>query len=452
MKKYFGDRKFIILVLTIAIPIMLQNLITTSVNLVDSLMVGQLGDSAIGGVSTVNRFFMILNSGIFGIVNAVGIFIAQYYGARNEEKMKEAFRFSLISTYIIIIPFFLLALFYPQSILSFFTKDTSLIESGIQYLRFACFTFLPLGISLSISGAMRCIGEAKIPLIVSVISVLTNTFFNYCLIFGNFGMPALGVVGAAIATLIARILEMTILLVLLRYIDFPFKTKLNELFHISGSLIRQISLKAAPLCMNELLWSGGNAMMLKFYGTRGGIVLSGNAICQTTTDIFYTLFSGMSIATTVMVSHELGANRLDKAKENGYRMVGVSAIFALTFSTLMFGMSFVVPFLYSSASLEVLNIAQNMIRVQSFFFVVYTLNVQTFFILRSGGDAKSTLILDSGFMWLFTIPMLGMISYFTNINIYLMYAIGQSSEFVKLILSATLLRKEKWVVNLTQHK
>ena len=186
MKKYFGDRKFILLVLTIAIPIMLQNLITTSVNLVDSLMVGQLGDAAIGGVSAVNRFFMILNGGIFGLVNAVGIFIAQYFGARNEEKMKEAFRFSLISTYVVIIPFFLVAFFYPQSILSFFTKDAVLIETGVQYLRFSCFTFLPLGISLSISGAMRCIGEAKIPLIVSVISVLTNTFFNYCLIFGNF--------------------------------------------------------------------------------------------------------------------------------------------------------------------------------------------------------------------------------------------------------------------------
>lgn len=452
MKKYFGDRKFVFLVITIAIPIMLQNLVTTSVNLVDSLMVGQLGDAAIGGVAAVNRFFMILNGGIFGLVNAVGIFIAQYYGAKNEEKMKEAFRFSLISTYVVIIPFFLMAFIFPRSILSFFTQDAALIETGVQYLRFSCFTFLPLGISLSISGAMRCIGETKIPLVVSVISVLTNTLFNYCLIFGHFGMPELGVRGAAIATLIARLLEMTILLVLLRFINFPFKTKLDELFHISGSLIRQIALKAAPLCMNELLWSGGNAMMLKFYGTRGGVVLSGNAICQTTTDIFYTLFSGMSIATTVMVSHQLGANRLEKAKENGYRMIGVSAIFALTFSSLMFGMSFVVPFLYASASLEVLSIAQNMIRVQSIFFVVYTLNVQTFFILRSGGDAKSTLILDSGFMWLFTIPVLGFISYFTDINIYLMYALGQSSEFVKLILSATLLRREKWVVNLTDHK
>lgn len=452
MKKYFGDRKFVFLVITIAIPIMLQNLVTTSVNLVDSLMVGQLGDAAIGGVAAVNRFFMILNGGIFGLVNAVGIFIAQYYGAKNEEKMKEAFRFSLISTYVVIIPFFLMAFIFPRSILSFFTQDAALIETGVQYLCFSCFTFLPLGISLSISGAMRCIGETKIPLVVSVISVLTNTLFNYCLIFGHFGMPALGVRGAAIATLIARLLEMTILLVLLRFINFPFKTKIDELFHISGSLIRQIALKAAPLCMNELLWSGGNAMMLKFYGTRGGVVLSGNAICQTTTDIFYTLFSGMSIATTVMVSHQLGANQLEKAKENGYRMIGVSAIFALTFSSLMFGMSFVVPFLYASASLEVLSIAQNMIRVQSIFFVVYTLNVQTFFILRSGGDAKSTLILDSGFMWLFTIPVLGFISYFTDINIYLMYALGQSSEFVKLILSATLLRREKWVVNLTDHK
>ena len=451
MKKYFGDLKFVLLVLSVAIPIMLQNLIQTSVNLVDSLMVGQLGDAAIGGVAAVNRYFLILNGGMFGLTSAVAIFIAQFYGARNEVRLRESFRFSIIASYFVILPFFIIAFLFPKEILSFFTQDATLIEAGVNYLRYACYTFLPIGISMSISGAMRCIGETKIPLVASVISVFINTFLNYCLIFGKFGMPELGVAGAAVATLIARLVEMTLLLIVLKFTDFPFKTRVQDLFDIDPNLIKQITLKAAPLAMNEILWSAGNAMMLKFYGTRGGSVLSGNAICGTFTDIFYTLFSGMSVATTIMVSQPLGANELEKAKENGYRMVGAASILAFCLSCLMVTTIGIVPMLYGSASSEVLNIAKSMIIIQAVTFPIYTLNIQSFNVLRAGGDAKSTLILDSGFMWAFTIPMLALFAYFTDINIYLLFALGRGSELVKLVLSYILLRKEKWVVNLTNN-
>lgn len=451
MNKYFGNKKFNMAVIGVAIPIMLQNLITTSVNLVDSLMVGQLGDAAIGGVAAVNRFFIIMNFGALGVISAVGIFIAQFYGANNIQKMKESFRFSFWGSYLIIIPFFLLAFFFPREILRFFTSDEVVIETGVNYLKMVCFTFLPLGCSLSISSAMRCIGETKIPLMVSVISVLVNTFFNYCFIFGNFGFPNLGVVGAALATLIARVLELVILLIIMKKGNFPFKTKVFELHHVPMDLVKQITNKAFPLCLNEILWSSGNATILSLYGTRGSQVLSGYAITTTTTDIFFTLFSGMAVATTVMVSQQLGANNLKQAKENGYHMIGFSFCTSIIFACLMFGMSYVIPYLYSSASSEVLLIAQTMIRVQSVCFILYTINTQNYFIVRAGGDTKSTLIMDSGFMWLFNIPILSLIAYFTNINIYLMYVIGQSVELLKLFLSHRLLKKEKWVVNLT-HK
>ena len=148
MSKYFGDKKFNLTVLMIALPIMLQNLVTTSVNLVDSLMVGQLGDAAIGGVAAVNRFYMIMSFGVTGFVSAVGIFIAQYYGAKNEQKMKESFRISILASYCIILPFFVLAFLFPNTILNFFTKDQVVIQTGVEYLKVACLTFLPLGLSL----------------------------------------------------------------------------------------------------------------------------------------------------------------------------------------------------------------------------------------------------------------------------------------------------------------
>ena len=214
-------------------------------------------------------------------------------------------------------------------------------------------------------------------------------------------------------------------------------------------MVKQITLKALPLALNEIFWSFGNATILKFYGTRGGSVLSGYAICGSFTDIFYTLFSGMSVATTIMVSQPLGANKLDKAKDNGYQMVGVASLLAFCLSCLMVSTNFIVPLLYSSASQEVLYIAKCMIIIQAISFPIYTLNIQSFNVLRAGGDAKSTLILDSGFMWGFTIPVLALFGYFTNINIFVLFALSRGSEIVKLIVSFALLKKERWVVNLT---
>lgn len=190
-------------------------------------------------------------------------------------------------------------------------------------------------------------------------------------------------------------------------------------------------------------------MMLKLYGTRGSHILSGYAITTTMTDIFFTLFSGMAVATTVMVAQQLGANQLEKAKENGYHMIGFSVCVAVLFSCFMYGVSYLVPTLYSSASSDVLHVAQKMIHVQSLCFILYTVNTQNYFIVRAGGDTTSTLIMDSGFMWMCTIPILALIAYLTQIDIYLMYLMGQSSELLKLILSSSLVRKEKWVVNLT---
>ena len=192
------------------------------------------------------------------------------------------------------------------------------------------------------------------------------------------------------------------------------------------------------------------ATIFKLYGTRGPEVLSGYSVANTTTDLFFTLFQGMAIATTVMVSQRLGANKLKEARVNGYKMVGTATSIALAVSVLMFGSAFLVPKLYSISE-EALNVARMQIIIQSFCFWIYTMNCQNYFILRAGGDTKNTLITDSCFMWLVNIPLLAILAYFTNLNIFWMYLIGQSTDLLKLCVSTHLVRKEKWVVNLAQH-
>lgn len=449
VSKFIGNREFYKLALSVAIPLMVQQLITSSVNLVDNLMVGQLGDAALGGVAAVNRFYIIATYGTNGILSAAAIFIAQFFGAREEERMKQSFRFSVLSAYVIMISFFILGVLIPEPIVRFFTSELPIIELGTRYMRIAAFTFLPMALSLAISSAMRAVGETRVPLIISAGAVLTNTCLNYCLIFGNFGFPRMGVEGAALATLIARIAEVIALLLALNRMSMPFKTRLRELFHVPGDLAKSILLKAAPLALNEVLWSLGMATLFKFYSTRGPEVMSGYSIANTIGDLFFVLFGGMAAATTVLVSQPLGANRLDEARSHAYQLIGFSLMLSVLFAVLMLGSSFVVPHFYQ-VSPQAKQVAVDVLRIMALMFWIYMANTQCYFTLRAGGDTRSTLFMDSGYMWLVNIPLVGCLTYFTGSSILLLYFVGQMTDIVKLVFGYSLVRKEKWVVNLTR--
>jgi len=442
------DKKFITKVLVVAVPFMLQQLITSSVNLLDSVMVGQLGDAAVAGVAAANRFYMIATFGIFGVTGAASIFIAQYFGKKDDEHVKQSYRYSVLATYAIIAPFVILGLIMPRSIIGFFTKDADVIRSGAAYLQFAILTYIPLGLSMAIGNAMRSVGETKLPLYISIVAIATNAIFNYLLIFGTFGFPKWGVMGAAIATLIARLVEMGIYMLVVRKKHFVFNTRYRDMLHISKKLVESITIKALPLVTNEILWYGGIVTLFKFYSVKGTEVMAGLSIASTISDVFFVLMGGMAVATTVIVSQPLGANHLDEARSNGYNLLKVSFLLALFFGVLMFISSFIFPQFYAiSESSRVF--ATNIIRIQSVMFVIYMSNAQCYFILRAGGDTKSTLYMDAVFMWVVNIPVVGAATYLTAWSVYGIYMLGQSTDLLKLVFAYGLVRKEKWVKNLT---
>lgn len=450
-KKFIANKAFYKNALTLAIPLMVQQLVTSSVNLVDNLMIGQLGDAALGGVAASNRFFIIGLFSVFGVLAAASVFIAQYFGAKDADNMKEAFRFSIITSLGISLLFFVVATFYPTIVLGFFTNDGSIIEAGIKYMTIVGIAVIPQALSAAMAGAMRSVGETKIPLYIGIVAVITNAILNYGLIFGHFGLPQLGIEGAAIATVTARVVEMLLLLLVMKNRHFHFTTRLIDLFVVSKQNIKKISLKALPLMTNELFWSFGMATLFKFYATRGKEVISGISIAGTTSDLFFVLFGGMAVATTILISQPLGANDIDQARRNGYYMLGFSTSLALLFGIAMFATSFIVPSFYN-VSAQSQHIASTMLRIQSFMFWIYMGTAQCYFILRAGGDMKSTLVMDAGFMWLVNIPIVGLFTYLTGFNIFALYIIGQSTDFVKLNLAYRLIKRERWLVNLTIDK
>ncbi len=452
LSKIFGDKKFMWLVLTVATPLMLQQLITGSVHLVDNLMVAQLGDAALGGVASTNRFYMIAQFGMFGMSTAATIFIAQYYGAKNVNRMKESFRFLIITSLGIAFFFLVAAQLFTKDILSFFTEDIATMQQGMEYLKVASWTFIPVALVLACAGSLRSIGETKIPLYISAMTVLLNTLLNYILIFGHFGFPALGVQGAGLATLMARLLEVALLLMVLVRGDYPFKTSVKDLFKVSKVMIRKISIKAAPLMANEVLWASGMTTLFMLYSKRGADVMVGYSIASTVADLFFVLFGGMATASAVLISQPLGANRLEEGRRNGYRLIGFSSLLAIVFGTVMFVTSYSIPLLYTNSSAMTLEFAGTMLRIQSVMFIFYMMSTQNYFILRAGGDTKSTFIFDSGFMWLINIPVVAVLIYYSDLSIYLVYLAGQMVEFLKLGVGFYFVRKEKWVHNLAKEE
>ncbi len=450
MKKILKHKSFYISVLVIAVPMMLQSLITSSVNLVDNLMVGVLGDAAIGSVAAVNRYYMIADFAAMGLANAGAVFIAQYYGAEQYNHMKESFRTMLVYSLLIMMVFAAIGLLFPAYILRFFTADEAIIQEGVRYLSVAAWSFIPTAVMLPVYSSMRAVGETKVPLYCSMVSILTNTFLNYCFIFGHFGFPRLEVQGAALGTLLARLIELVICLAVLKKGDYVFSTSMKELFSIPKNIMIRVLSKAAPLMLNETLWSAGMAMLFKLYSTRGVDVMSGYSIAGTIGDLFFTLFSGMAAAATVVISTPLGAGKLDEARANAYRLLGFSMVLAVLFGGLICLSRGLVPLLYVNVSPAAQKVARDVLLIQALLFWIYMGTAQCYFTLRAGGDMRHTLLMDSGFMWVFNIPVVALVAYGTNLPYLWPYVAGQLTDFVKLAFAYRLIRREKWLVNLTK--
>ena len=450
MEKRKGTIQFYLSVLAVAVPMMLEQLITNSVNLVDNLMVGTLGDAAIGSVAAVNRYYMIASYAAMGLSAAGGVFIAQYRGANEEEHMKESFRTMLLFNFLIIGLFTSAALLYPSSILSFFTRDPRIIHDGVIYLSIAAWSFLPMAVMMSVYSSMRSIGETRVPLRCSIISIFANVILNYCLIFGAFGFPRLELRGAAAATLLARLIELCASMVFLRRGNYAFKTSLADLFRIPRELGLRVLSKAAPLMLNETLWAGGMATLFKLYCVRGSDVMSGYSIACSIGDLFFMMLSGMAAAATVFISIPLGAGNKEEARENAYRLLRFSMALAVVLGIFIWLSRSLVPILYSGVSAGAQKVAADVLGVQACLFWIYMGGAQCYFTLRAGGDMRHTLIMDSGFMWAFAIPAVAFTTYCTNLPYLWPYVIGELTEIVKLIFAFRLVKREEWLVNLTE--
>ncbi|MFA5524586.1 MAG: MATE family efflux transporter, partial [Tissierellales bacterium] len=320
LKGMFSDSKFYKVLFAIALPIVIQNLIVSSVNMIDTVMIGRIGEAEIAAVGIANQLFFFFTILIMGFYSGAGIFISQFWGIKDEKNIKKVLGLSLIIGVICTIVFTILALVFPETIIKVFNKDSNVVRLGSDYLRIVGISYIFTAITMAFSSGLRCIGKTVLPMLVSFGALLINASLNYILIFGHFGAPEMGVEGAALATLIARIVE-TIILIIYIYIGRgTLAASLKEMIGFDKAFVIKTFKTIIPVVLNEICWGLGAVVYSVAYGRIGTQAIASVQITSTISNLYMVLVFGIANASAVMVGNLIGAGEEEKGKEYAYRL------------------------------------------------------------------------------------------------------------------------------------
>ena len=457
MKKYFGDKSFYKKVILIALPIMLQQGITQFVSLLDNVMIGNFSDTAMAGVSVVNQIIFVFNFVIIGALAAVGIYIAQYFGANDQHNQMLCFRLKFWVGLIILLLMILIILIFGDYLINAFLTNPSSQEeklaietSAKDYLFIISFTFLPYTISQIYSSTLREVGETVKPMIAGAIAVVVNGIFTMWFIYGGLGVPAMGASGAAIATLIARIVEMLFLIFFTHkhHKKFNFVEGVFKSVYVPKRIIKNVLIKGTPLIFNELLWSLGTTLLLRIYSNRGTDILKAFSISSTTTNLFYIIFGAMASAISIMVGQSLGAGNLEEAVDNDRKLIMFSVIVCFIFGIILACIAPIIPMLYKDTSQDVRKLATSLMFVIAGCMIIFSFNTSCFYTLRAGGVTFVTFLFDSLFVWVVSLPLALVLVKLTDASIVLVYFVVQITEIIKSVIGYLLIKSKIWVKNL----
>lgn len=454
-EKFIGDKAFYKMVLMIALPIMVQNGITNLVNLIDNVMVGQLGTEQMSGVAIVNQLITIYNLCIFGALSGASLFSSQFYGQGNHEGVRHTFRFKFICG--ILLTIFWIAVFLAggSKLVALYLSDDGTSDiaathaAGMSYLHIMLIGLVPYIFSQVYASTLRETGQTMVPMLSSTVAVFTNLVLNYILIFGHFGAPALGVAGAAIATVISRFVEMIIVIVWTHAhaAAYTFIQGVYRSMKLPLTLVKQIIRKGLPLLVNETLFSVGHAMLVQCYSTRGLNAVAALNISTTVSNLFNVIFIALGSAIGIVVGHLLGAGKSEEAVDTDRKMIFFSVSICCVIGGIMFVLAPLFPEVYNTSA-EVRSLACGLIRIASVFMPLAAFYHAAYFTLRTGGKTVITFLFDSCYLLAVNVPIAFCLSRFTVLPILSVYLIVQSVEIVKAVIGFILIKKRIWVNNI----
>ena len=461
MKKLIGSWSFYKRTLLIAVPIMIQNLITNFVAMIDNIMVGQVGTEQMSGVAIVNQLFFVFNLTLFGAISGAGIFCAQFFGKKDYKGVRDTFRFKLITALAITVVGILVFWNFGDNLITMYLHDAEkgidlqkTFQSAKVYL-LIMFAGLPaFAIEQAYSGTLREGGIATPPMAAGISAVVVNTVLNYFLIFGIGIFPKMGVSGAAIATVISRYVQVGIVILWthLNSQKLGFVKGLYQTLRVPISLSKRILTKGLlPLTANECLWSAGVAVLAQCYSLRGIDVVAGQNISNTVINLFNVLFIAFGSGVSVVIGQMLGANELKEAKQAAPKLIFFSGAMCVVVGGVMACFSGLFPLAYNTTD-EVRRLASAFIFISAVTMPVHAVLHSIYFTLRSGGKTMVTVIFDCGFSWGVSVPLAYCLANFTSLGIISIYFCTQAVELVKCIIGIILIKKDVWISNIINDK
>ncbi len=445
---FFSDAEYYRRLLQVGLPIALQQFIMSSLNMVSVMIIGQLGATAIAAVGLANQIGFLNNLLLFGITSGAAIFTAQLWGKGDIPNIRKVLGLCLTLGMLGGIFFWIVSLFFPDVALGIYSKDAAVVALGGQYLRIFGWAFLLLPVTFSFAAVLRSIGDVRTPLVVSLVTLSLNTLLSYGLIFGYFGLPELGVRGAAVAGLIARALECGGLLVVVYRRQGPAAARLAELFRYDIKFMRRILQRVLPVALNELLWALGIAAYNVVYARIGTDSIAAMNIASSIDNMAFVIFLGLGNACAILVGNRIGAGEEEKAFRYAGRSLGLGIAGGLLMGGLILAISPLVLSIYKVSPL-VIDFTRNILFVISAFLWLRVSNLILFIgVFRSGGDTRFGFFLDAGTIWVVGVPLAALGAFVFHLPVYLVYLLVMMDELTKFVVGTWRYLSRRWIHNL----
>lgn len=455
-RTFIGDRAFYKTVIALVLPIIIQNTISNFVSLLDNIMVGQVGTAQMSGVAIANQLIFVFNLTIFGGLSGPGIFGAQFFGAGDNEGLRNTFRFKLWTAAIVLAAAVTVFLTAGRPLISLYltgegsaSDAASMLEYGRSYLNVMLWGLLPFALSQVYSSTLRETGETLLPMKASIAAVFTNLCLNYILIFGKLGFPVLGVVGAAAATVVSRYVELAIIVIYThRHSEkFLFVAGLYRSLKVPGGLAVKIFKKGTPLLVNELLWSLGVTTLTQIFSTRGLNVVAGLNISSTIVNLFNVVFISMGVAVAVMVGQALGAGDITRAKAYVWKLIFFSICTCVVIGGALAAVSPFIPRIYNTTD-DVRRLATLFMLTSALYMSFNATTHCCYFAIRSGGRTFVTFLFDSAYSWIICVPYTYVLTHFTKLDIFILYPVSCITDAIKSVIGVLVVKTGYWAQNI----
>lgn len=460
LHKFVGDRAFYRRMLAVVLPIIIQNGITNFVSLLDNIMVGQIGTVQMSGVAIVNQLLFVFNLCVFGAISGAGIFTAQFFGCQDHEGVRHTFRFKLLAGAAIAVGGISIFLLGGDTLIRLYLQGEGAAENaqlslfyGLKYLKVMLLGLPAFAIANAYAGTLRETNQTTVPMVAGVTAVIVNLVLNWVLIFGHLGAPAMGVEGAALATVISRYVELLIVA------GWTHRNSSRNLFiigvfrsfRIPVTLLGGIIRKSMPLLINEFLWASGMATINQCYSTLGLDVVAAQNISSTLYNLASVVFLSMGNAVGIIIGQMLGAGRPEaEVRDTDRKLIATSVVSCLVFAMLMASASGLFPQIYNTTD-DVRHLATWLICISAMMMPFNAYTNAAYFTLRSGGQTLVTFLFDSCFVWTVCVPLAFCLSRFTNLGILPIYAICQGTDLLKCAIGAYMIKKGAWIQTLVKN-